>query len=103
VKLDIKGIDKGTLLAALYNRTHALGLGAMHDRGPLTAAEGKEIFEGRETKSGTTRFPDGYLDYVRGRPIKADLTGDEFDPFLYDRDAGQGVAAEVIAAIRGAK
>lgn len=36
--------------------------------------------------------PSLYFDYVNGRPLKVDLSGDEFDPYLYDRDNGEGVA-----------
>jgi hypothetical protein len=32
------------------------------------------------------------FDYYFGRPLKVDLSGDEFDPWLYDRDAGTGAA-----------
>ena len=41
-----------------------------------------------------------YFDYVEGHVIKCDLTGDEFDPRLYDRDCGEGRAEEVIEALR---
>lgn len=40
------------------------------------------------------------FDYVHGCPIKSDLSGDELDPSLYDRDQGEGAAERVIAALR---
>jgi hypothetical protein len=42
-----------------------------------------------------------YFDYLQGRVMKVDLSNnEEFDPWLYDRDNGQGAAAEVIEALR---
>lgn len=41
-----------------------------------------------------------YFDYVEGHVIKCDISGDEFDERLYDRDCGEGRAAEVIEALR---
>ncbi len=31
-----------------------------------------------------------YIDYFQGRTIKTDLSEDEVDPYLYDKNAGQG-------------
>jgi len=46
--------------------------------------------------SQTTNF-----DYLQGRVMKVDLSSDtEFDSWAYDRDNGQGAAAEVIEAVR---
>lgn len=36
------------------------------------------------------------FDWVIGRSLKVDLSGDEFDPYLYDRDNGEGVAAKAM-------
>lgn len=40
------------------------------------------------------------FDYVDGHVIKCDITGDNFDPRLYDRDCGEGKAEKVITALR---
>jgi hypothetical protein len=42
-----------------------------------------------------------YFDYVGGRPLKIDITGDELDPRLYDRDQGEGAAAMAISELTG--
>jgi len=44
---------------------------------------------------------DTYFDYLKGRVMKVDLSGNELDPWGYDRDNGQGRAAEVIESLRG--
>ncbi|KAL2788877.1 hypothetical protein BJX66DRAFT_339811 [Aspergillus keveii] len=40
------------------------------------------------------------VDYIVGRVIKADLSGDEVDPQLYDRGNGKGAFAEVVRNLR---
>jgi hypothetical protein len=43
------------------------------------------------------------IDYFCGVAIKCDLSGDEVDPFLYDRDAGKGKFQEVVDFMRSKK
>jgi hypothetical protein len=89
--ISIAGLDKAAVLAALHNATCALGLGALHDLGrDMTEAEAAEYI-----KHHGLRF-----DYVCGRPIKVDISGDEFDPRLFDRDAWQGAAEKAVEALR---
>ncbi len=38
-----------------------------------------------------------YFDYVDGRCMKVDLSKDEFNERLYDRDSGEGAAARALA------
>ncbi len=92
-KVSIDGLDKGDVLAALYDASHPQGLGIIHfDPAPMTREQAREIIE---------RFAgELYFDYVGGRVLKVDLQGDEFDPWGYDRDNGKGSAAAVIAALR---
>jgi hypothetical protein len=101
-KISIKGIDKAELLAALVNGAMPLGLGVLHaGAAPMTKVEAQEwIDEGRT--HDTVNIPRDYLrfDYVKGRPIKSNLSGDELDPRLYDRDQGEGAAARVVASLR---
>ncbi|KAL3447596.1 hypothetical protein BJX65DRAFT_308006 [Aspergillus insuetus] len=40
------------------------------------------------------------VDYIVGRVIKADLSGDKVDPQLYDRGNGKGAFAEVVRKLR---
>lgn len=90
-KISIKGLNRADVLAILFNRARAQGLGFLHyDPKPMT----REIAE--KLLHQTT-----YFDYVQGRVMKVDLSSDaQFDPWLYDRDNGQGAAAEVIEVLR---
>jgi hypothetical protein len=69
--IDIKGIDKAKLLAALVNGTSPQGLGWLHANGRYTEEQAKQVIE----SYGDRRL---CFDYVGGRPIKSDITGDEF-------------------------
>lgn len=99
----ITGIDKAELLAALVNAARPIGMGILHaGGGPMTKTEAQEWIaadRGHDTASlgagKALRF-----DYVKGRPIKCALGGDELNPILYDRDQGEGAAARVVAALR---
>ena len=94
--VNIKGLDKAEVLVALWKGSHAQGmsfLGMM--KGGLTLEKAKGMVD--ELKEHDHPL---YFDYVMGHVIKCDLTDDEFDPRLYDRDCGEGRAAEVIEALR---
>ena len=94
--VNIKGLDKAEVLLALWKGSHAQGmsfLGMMN--GGLTLEKAKGMVD--ELKEHNHPL---YFDYVMGHVIKCDLTDDEFDPRLYDRDCGEGRAAEVIEALR---
>lgn len=93
--IDIKGIDKAELLAALHNGTRAQGMGRLHDIGrDLTREEAAQFVAPGEP----LRF-----DYLLGRPLKVDISKDELYVGLYDRDAGEGRAAAVVASLRAKK
>ena len=89
--INIKGISKGKVLAALYNASHPQGLGFLsYDPTPMTEDEADELLK-------TTT----YFDYLKGRVLKVDLTGEEsFEEYLYDRDNGRGAAQRVIDELR---
>lgn len=87
--INIKGLDKGAVLAALYNDATVQGLGFFHAKsGLMTAEQGNELLK-EET----------YFDYLYGKVMKVDLSKDEFDPRLYDRDNGNGAALRAIESI----
>lgn len=87
--LNIAGKDKAALLVALYNASRPLGLGALHyTPEPLSKEEAAGMLE------QTKRF-----DYLRGRVMKVDLSGDELNPRLYDRDNGEGACERAIRGI----
>ncbi|HXE63170.1 MAG TPA: hypothetical protein VN519_06490 [Bryobacteraceae bacterium] len=88
--IDISGLKKSEVLAALYNNSRPLGLGFLHfTPEPMTAEQAEEIL-----KDGD------YFDYLKGRVMKVSLDGDTFDPRLYDRDNGDGAAAAAIEPLR---
>lgn len=87
--VNIKGIDKVELLAALFNASRAQGAGLF---APHTQAMTKE--EAQSLKPEST-----YFDYIRGRVMKIYLGDDECDTRLYDRDNGPGAAEVVINAL----
>jgi len=85
--MDIKGISKAKILAALYNASRPQGMGFLQATpGDMTEVEAQKLLD-----DGQTRF-----DYLRGGVMKIDLSGDELRTALYDRDNGQGAAEDAI-------
>jgi len=88
--INIKGLDKSAVLAALYNNAKPQGMGILHyDPRPMTYEQAQVILA-----SGQTNF-----DYLKGRVMKVDLSKDEFNPRLYDRDNGDGAALRALESI----
>lgn len=84
--IDIKGISKAAVLAALYNASRPLGMGFLHHQpSPMSEKEAAE-----HLKRGS------YFGYLNGRVMKVDLSGDTLEERLYDRDNGQGTAYAAI-------
>ena len=85
---------QAAVLAALYNASKPFGMGVLHyDPAPMTVEGAQGLLD---------NFPEGcekYFDYLQGRVMKVDMSGDECDPWLYDRDNGDGAAAQVIEAL----
>lgn len=95
--VDITGLDKAEVLATLYNHAHAVGLGVLHDlRRNMTKMEAENIIKEHPHK-------ELYFDYVFDRRLKVKLGGDEFDPWLFDQDAGEGTAQRAIDNLRASK
>lgn len=90
--LSIKGLDKAEVLKALYDGAHLQGLGFLQavPEGTVTVDHCRELLA-----HGT------YFDYLYGRVLKVDLSGDEFDERLYERDNGVDSASRAIAPLRG--
>ena len=87
--ISIAGKNKAKILAALYNSAKAQGLGFLHfTPEPMTEEQAVELLEKTQ-----------YFDYLQGRVMKVDLSGDELNPRLYDRDNGQGAAEEALRGI----
>ena len=87
--IDISKLNKGEVLAALYNNSMPLGMGILHfTPEDMTKEQGEELL-----KSQT------YFNYLQGRVMKVDLSKDEFSPHLYDRNNGEGAAQRAIDTI----
>jgi hypothetical protein len=94
MEIDIKGIDKAELLAALHNGTPAIGMGMLQDRGAITKEQAQEVIDHRMKCGG-----DLYFDYLFGHPLKSDISKDTMRVAMYDRDAGQGAAERIITKL----
>jgi len=87
--MNIKGLNKAKVLAALYNNSKPRGMGFIHyETNPMTEAEASELLK---NNSG--------FDYLKGRVMKIDLSGDELDTRLYNRDNGVDAAERAISSI----
>lgn len=84
--MDISTLNKADVLAALYNAAQAQGFGLLqNDPIPMEREEAEQLLQ-RST----------YFDYVKGRVMKIDLSKDELDTRLYNRDNGPDAAETVI-------
>ena len=90
--IDISNIDKAELLAGLFNASKPLGLGFL--------AKGHNIKMSIDSAREILKDSNGYFDYLQGRVMKVDISGDNLDPYLYDRDNGSGAALQVVESVR---
>ena len=92
--VDIKGLDKARVLKALYDHSHVQGSGFLQavPDGVVTVEHCAELL---------AKY--SYFDYLHGRVLKVDLSGDEFDERLYDRDCGEGAAQRAVDSVRAEK
>lgn len=87
--IDISKLKKTDVLIALYHYAKPQGMGFLHyDPRGMRPDEAEALL-----KEGT------YFDYLGGRVMKVDLSGNEFNPALYDRDNGEGAAQHAIDSI----
>lgn len=102
--MNIRGIDKAEILAALFNASHGQGLGLLNPAcaGAMTKEQAQAELD-RITQYHTEHgYPlDGLyvykFDYLNGRVLKVDIGTDGLDPRLYDRDNGPGAARRALA------
>lgn len=91
-KISLLGLDRAEVLAALYNASRPQGMGFMqYNPTPMTKEEAQRLLDAD---------PRCNFDYLKGRVMKVDLSGDEFSPWGYDRDNGPGAAEEAIKALQ---
>lgn len=89
MSINISNMNKAEVLARLYNRAKPLGLGHLHyEEKDMNISEAKSLLESGQT----------YFDYVKGRVMKVDLSGDIIKTHLYNRDNGEN-AAEIALGI----
>jgi hypothetical protein len=85
--IDISGLDKAEVLAALYNNSKMQGMGVLHyTPEPMTVQEATELLNHADC-----------FDYLKGRVMKVGLTSDTLDTWGYDRDNGEGAAFQAIS------
>jgi hypothetical protein len=88
--INISGLNKAKVLATLWNNSKMQGMSFLGNNRSNHMTEQDAIHFLAETKS---------FDYLNGRVMKIDLSGDELDPRLYDRDNGEGAALRAIESI----
>ena len=89
--MNIAGLSKASVLAALYNASRPQGMGFLHyNPAPMTEAQAQEILDGGAT----------YFDYLSGRVMKINLAKDEVDTWGYNRDNGTNAAENAVEALR---
>lgn len=92
MSISINGLNKATVLAALYNASKPQGRGFMkYDPKPMTPEEAQQLLDTN---------PRQYFDYVKGRIMKIDLSKDEVDTWGYNRDNGEDAAEKVIQILQ---
>ena len=107
---NIAGLNKAAVLAALYNAASPRGKGFLqHENNePMTEEEAVEyLFEGDDNNrmfgdsvneiGGQNRFR---FDYLKGRPLKVDISGNHVDTTFYNRDNGAGTAERALEWLR---
>lgn len=93
--ISIKDMNKAEVLAKLYNASKPLGMGILHFTPEvMTLAEAQAHID--SGPRGIFNANPLYFDYLKGRVMKVNLSGDEFNPALYDRYHGRGAAALAI-------
>ncbi len=88
--MNIKGLNKAKILAALYNNSRPQDAGFLQTlSGNMTEDIAQELLDSGQR----------YFDYLLGRVMKIDLSKDEMRTELYDRDIGEGECERVVKSI----
>lgn len=89
--MDISNYNKAEILAALYNNARVQGMGIFQaESSDMTTEEAAKILEEDKSK---------YFDYLKGRVMKVDLSTNELDTQLYNRDNGENAAENIIKSL----
>lgn len=90
--ISLRGFDKAVVFAALYNAATPRGAGFLqYDPAPMT------IDRARDMLASNTY---GKFDYVAGRPVRVNLTEDDFSAAEYDDSNGAGATQRVMDSLR---
>ena len=112
--VDITGLPREAVLAALYNAATPRGMGFSHyDARPMDAAQALRVINERgndllhmvhKLNPGIFPAPKPRLtlafDYVYGRPLKVHLVSERIDARFYDEIHGEGRAQLVVDILR---
>jgi hypothetical protein len=90
ILMDISGMNKGKILAALFNNAKTQGMGVLNYKADHVMTE-------EEAQGLLGKFQ--YFDYLEGRVLKIDLSGEVLETRLYNRDNGEGAAERIIAQL----
>ena len=89
-KVSLVGLNKADVLAALYNAARPQGLGFLHyDSKPMERKQAEKLLE--QTI---------YFDYLKGRAVKLDMSGEKLDTTSYNQNNGPGLAEQIIKELR---
>ena len=96
--VNIKDLGKAEVLKTLWEHSHTQGMSFLGllglENGVFTIEHARELVESNSCL---------YFDYVDGHVIKCNITGDEFDESLYERDCGEGSALKAIEYVEQGK
>lgn len=90
--MNISHLDKAEVLVALYNGSKQQGMGFMH-------LDGRQSMFFKEEAEELLKQTI-YFDYLHGRVMKIDLSGDELATYLYNRDNGSGAVEKILASLK---
>lgn len=99
--INIKDLDKAEVLACLFNHAKFRGMQLLDEEYQVKAD--KIIMTVTQAKEIIAMNNNLHFDYVWAKAIKTNLSGDEIDPGIYDREHGQGAAEAAIQTIRNKK
>lgn len=87
--MDISKYNKADVLRVLYNNANVVGMGVFSaKRGDMTKEQAEELLK-EET----------YFGYVCGRVLKVDLSTNDLNTRLYNRDNGYNAAECAVLAL----
>jgi hypothetical protein len=87
---DISGLDKKEVLRALFRNAEPQGLGFVQYNSADTISD----------EEAEKLLKKGYIDYLKGRVMKIDLSKSVVDTYLYNRDNGNNAAENVIEKLK---